>query len=182
MAPCGLQSPHCPVDCAAWRGVKETSTPPGPLDRRQGAPRKITAQGVARSDIGDAPQARPLTVILARSLACRERRLLAQAAAEWHHHLVNAVENGLIIVRNRRSTSRIFYASPTQPSAAHDPSLVSHRHLVGCCRSPGNLASLVTRSIGECRMSLWSTLVVSLRLCGMPVNIRDGGPLAPARS
>ena len=36
--------------------------------------------------------------------------LLAQAAAVWHHHVVNAVENGLIIVRNRRSTSSIFSA------------------------------------------------------------------------
>ena len=35
-------------------------------------------------------------------------------------------------------------------------SLVSYRHPVGYCRSPGNLASRVTRSIGECRMSLWS--------------------------
>ena len=46
--------------------VSRDLDPPGPLDRRQGARRKITAQGVARSDIGDAPQARPLTVILAR--------------------------------------------------------------------------------------------------------------------
>jgi hypothetical protein len=42
-----------------------------------------------------------------------------------------------------------------------DPSLVRHCQSVGYCRSPGNLASHVTRSIGECRMSLWSTLVVS---------------------
>ncbi len=41
-----------------------------------------------------------------------------------------------------------------------DPSLVSYRHSVGYCRSPGNSASLVTRSIGECRMSLWSAIVV----------------------
>ena len=42
-----------------------------------------------------------------------------------------------------------------------DPSLVSYWHVVGCRRSPGNPASCVARSIGECRMSLWSTLVVS---------------------
>src|SRR5437867_4200206 len=40
-----------------------------------------------------------------------------------------------------------------------DPSLVSYRHTVGHFRSPGNLASRVTRSIGECRMSLWSAVV-----------------------
>ena len=110
--PASLQSPHCPVDCGSLARCQGDLDSPGPLDRRQGAPRKITAQWVARSDIGDAPQARPLTVILAQSLACRERRLLAHAAAEWHHHLVNAVENGLIIIRKRRSTSCIFYASP----------------------------------------------------------------------
>jgi hypothetical protein len=31
VTPRGLQSPHCPVDCAAWRGVKETSTRRAPL-------------------------------------------------------------------------------------------------------------------------------------------------------
>lgn len=49
-----------------------------------------------------------------------------------------------------------------------DPSLVSYRHIVGYRRLPGNPAPHVTRSIGECRMSLWSALVISLRLCGMP--------------
>jgi hypothetical protein len=58
------------------------------------------------------------------------------------------------------------------------PSLVRHCQSLGYRRSPGNLASRITRSIGECRMSWWSTLVVSLRSCGMQVNIRDGGPLA----
>ena len=43
-----------------------------------------------------------------------------------------------------------------------EPSLVSYRHAVGYRRSPGNLASRVTRSIGECRMSLWSAVVVNL--------------------
>ena len=43
-----------------------------------------------------------------------------------------------------------------------DPSLVSYRHGVDCRRSHRNLASCVTRSIGECRMSLWSTMVVSV--------------------
>src|SRR5882724_3900202 len=33
-------------------------------------------------------------------------------------------------------------------------------------RSPGNSASRVTRSIGECRMSLWSTVEVSVYSCG----------------
>jgi hypothetical protein len=36
------------------------------------------------------------------------------------------------------------------------PSLVRHCHGVGYRRSRGNLASLVTRSIGWSRMSLWS--------------------------
>ena len=44
--------------------------------------------------------------------------------------------------------------------------LVSYRHLVGCRRSPGNLASCVTRSIGKCRMSLWSAVVVSIQAHG----------------
>jgi hypothetical protein len=39
-----------------------------------------------------------------------------------------------------------------------DPSLVSYRHGVGYRRSPGNLTSLVTRSIGWSRMSLWSAV------------------------
>jgi hypothetical protein len=41
------------------------------------------------------------------------------------------------------------------------PLLVRHCHFVGYRRSPGDLFSLVTRSIGERRRSLWSTLVVS---------------------
>jgi hypothetical protein len=65
-----------------------------------------------------------------------------------------------------------------RPSRLTDPSLVSYRHVVGYRRSPRNLAFRVIRSIGECRMSLWPAFVVSLRLCGMPVNIRGGGPLA----
>lgn len=65
-----------------------------------------------------------------------------------------------------------------RPSRLTDPSPVSYRHVVGYRRSPKNLASRVIRSIGECRMSLWSAFVVSLRLCGIPVNICDGGPLA----
>jgi hypothetical protein len=74
----------------------------------------------------------------------------------------------------------LLLATPAKvpAGAPYDPSLVSYRHAVGYRRSPGKLASRVTRSIGECRMSLWSTLVVSLQLCGMPVSIRDGGPLA----
>jgi hypothetical protein len=47
-----------------------------------------------------------------------------------------------------------------------DHLLVSYRHAVGYRRSPGNLASHVTRSIGECRMSLWSTMVVNLQAHG----------------
>jgi hypothetical protein len=43
-----------------------------------------------------------------------------------------------------------------------DPPLVSYRHDVGYRRSPGNLASPVTRLIGCSRMSLWSGVVVSL--------------------
>jgi hypothetical protein len=50
--------------------------------------------------------------------------------------------------------------------STRDPSLVSYRHLVGYRRSPGNLASGVTRSIGECRMPLWSTMVVSIQAHG----------------
>jgi hypothetical protein len=41
-------------------------------------------------------------------------------------------------------------------------SLASYRHGVGYPRSPGNSASRVTRSVGECRMSLWSAVVVSI--------------------
>src|SRR6266568_8233467 len=44
-----------------------------------------------------------------------------------------------------------------QEAVDTDPSLVSYRLGVGYRRSPGNLASRVTRSIGECRMSLVST-------------------------
>ncbi len=47
-----------------------------------------------------------------------------------------------------------------------DPSLVSYRHPIGYCRSPGNLASLVTRSIGWSRMLLWSAMVVSIQAHG----------------
>ena len=49
-----------------------------------------------------------------------------------------------------------------------DPLFVSYRHPVGYRRSPGNLASVVTRSISEWRMSLWSTMVVS------PQGLLDG--------
>ena len=49
---------------------------------------------------------------------------------------------------------------------ALDPSLVSYRHGVGYRRSPGNWASHVTASIGECRMSLWSAVVVSIQAHG----------------
>ena len=41
------------------------------------------------------------------------------------------------------------------------PLLVRHCQPVGYRRSPGKLPSRVTRPIGECRMPLWSTLVVS---------------------
>jgi hypothetical protein len=47
-----------------------------------------------------------------------------------------------------------------------DPLLVSYRRSVGCCRSAGNMASRVTRSVAECRMSLWSPMVVSVRAHG----------------
>jgi hypothetical protein len=57
-----------------------------------------------------------------------------------------------------------FGASPLRVLRTDEPSLVSYRHVVGCCRSPGNSASHVTRSIGECRMPLWSALVVSLSM------------------
>src|ERR1044071_2869996 len=40
-----------------------------------------------------------------------------------------------------------------------DPSLVSYRRAVGYRRSPGDLASCVTRLIGWSRMSSWSTMV-----------------------
>ena len=75
-------------------------------------------------------------------------------------------ENGLIIVRNRRSTSCIFYDLPTQPSAAHDSSFVSYRHVVGYRRSPGDSGFPVTRLIGWSRMSLWSAMVVSIQAHG----------------
>jgi len=59
-----------------------------------------------------------------------------------------------------------------------DPSFVSYRHGVGYRRSPGNLAPHVTRSIGECRMSLWSPMVVSIYPCGPPRA--EGGSAATA--
>jgi hypothetical protein len=121
------------------------------VDDRQ-RPSQTLASGTQR--------ARCAYCLASSKLGLRERRLLAQAAAVWHHHVVNAVENGLITVRNRRSISCIFSVPPAQPCAAYDPSLVSYRHIVGCHRSPGNSASHVTCSIGECRMSLWSTVVV----------------------
>jgi hypothetical protein len=43
---------------------------------------------------------------------------------------------------------------PRQGTIDSGPSLVRHCHRVAWYRSPGNLARLVTRSIGECRMSL----------------------------
>ncbi|HEY7416681.1 MAG TPA: hypothetical protein VH593_15945, partial [Ktedonobacteraceae bacterium] len=49
-------------------------------------------------------------------------------------------------------------ARTLQGAVDTDPSLISYRHRVGYCRSPGILASPVTRSIGWSRMSLWSTL------------------------
>jgi hypothetical protein len=55
-----------------------------------------------------------------------------------------------------------------------DPSLVSYRHGVGYRRSSGNSASLVTRSIGECRMLLWSAVVVSFYACGPAHSHADG--------
>lgn len=61
----------------------------------------------------------------------------------------------------------VLSGSHRQGTVDADPSLVSYRHVVGYRRSPGNPALHVTHSIGDCRMSLWSTLVVSLRLCGM---------------
>jgi hypothetical protein len=63
-------------------------------------------------------------------------------------------------------TAHPFYQAGRVPPVSRrqgvdaDPSLVSYRHVVGYRRPPGNLASRVTRSIGECRMSLWSALVV----------------------
>jgi len=55
---------------------------------------------------------------------------------------------------------------------ANDPSLVSYWHLVGYHRSPGKLASRITSSIGECRMSLRSTIVVK--------HLSHGDRLAPS--
>lgn len=50
---------------------------------------------------------------------------------------------------------------------AGDHSLVSYRHGVGYRRSPGSLASLVTRLVDWSRMPLWSTVVVSIYLRGL---------------
>ena len=55
-----------------------------------------------------------------------------------------------------------------------DPSFVSYRHAAGCRRSPRNLASFVTRLIGECRISLWSMVVVSTYPCG-PAHSQANG-------
>jgi hypothetical protein len=54
----------------------------------------------------------------------------------------------------------------TTGARINDLSLVSYRHVVGYRRSPGNLASLVTRLIGWGRMSLWSAMVVGIQAHG----------------
>lgn len=74
-----------------------------------------------------------------------------------------------------RSFQAARSGTPRARLLGSDPPLVSYRHGVGYRRSPGNLAPRVTRSIGECRMSLWSTMVVS------PQGLLDGR-LAPERS
>jgi hypothetical protein len=76
-----------------------------------------------------------------------------------------------------------------------EPSLVSYRHGVGYRRSPGNLASLATRSIGECRMPLWSAWWSASRLTapevigvhrpkldGSPIGITSGPHLVTSTS
>ena len=39
-------------------------------------------------------------------------RVMTKRALEWHHHSANAVENGLIIARNRRSAVCILSPLP----------------------------------------------------------------------
>ncbi len=59
----------------------------------------------------------------------------------------SAMRTGQVIAEEVRTTTRA--ASATEIRTRH----------VGYRRSPGDLASLATCSIGECRMSLWSALV-----------------------
>ena len=74
--------------------------------------------------------------------------------------------------QDSRSAHRLLYLTAVRDDRreqehrqAHldtDPSLVSYRRVVGYRRSPGESGFRATRSIGECRMSLWSTMVVSI--------------------
>jgi hypothetical protein len=77
----------------------------------------------------------------------------------------------LTTVQEGRSASGLLYLVAVsadwreqehrQEAVDTDPSFVSYRQGVGYRRLPENLASRVTRLIGECRMSLWSAVVVS---------------------
>jgi hypothetical protein len=74
--------------------------------------------------------------------------------------------------RNSRSVPGLLYPTAVRDDRCEhkhcqgpveiDPPLVRHSRSVGYRRSPGNLASPVTRSIGWSRMSLWSAIVVML--------------------
>ena len=87
-------------------------------------------------------------------------------------HLARRADTYVLAMNVRRSVADcecpliIAASGPCVARPAPDPPLVSYRHVVGYRRSPGNLASHVTRSIGECRMSLWSAIVVSIQAHG----------------
>ena len=79
-----------------------------------------------------------------------------------------------VIVVNRECPFIVAASGSCVARATSDPSLVSYRHVGGYRRPPGNLALHITRSVGECRMSLWSAVVVSIyvyRLAGVSIQV-----------
>jgi hypothetical protein len=87
--------------------------------------------------------------------------------------LVKGVARSVI---DRKCPLAIAASGPYVARYGSDPSLVSYRRAIGYRRLPGNLASRATRSIGECRMSLWSAMVVSIQAHGSGVGWRSWPP------
>jgi hypothetical protein len=80
--------------------------------------------------------------------------------AELSQELENRTDTTTTTAPSKRAAVGSTRTGGTTPAQTTDRS--SYRHGVGYFRSPGNLTSLVTRSIGECRMSLCSVVVVSI--------------------
>ena len=139
------------------------------------------------------PERRDLCDLLQASLLCNlHRRLLRHSfalviVAKATNHDVPAErdEEQQRGSRQRRAQPadrpatlpgrRRLSAPNRQGKVDADPSLLMHRRSVGYRCSTGNLSSRVTRSIGECRMSLWSAVVVSI----CPPVQRIARPTAP---